>query len=110
MGSALFKWFNSVNEQASSQIQEWDSQGMTGFSDGYSYISDSNPTSSSFEKGFAFINSNTNSGSIETPDEKSYTGAGGKSKGDESDEAKAKYEHYISQRNNEVPLAPPRIQ
>jgi hypothetical protein len=68
VGSNIFKWYQETHKKAveSQSILDWDPHTMSGYSDGFSYIS----TNDVMKKSFAFLNDNN---SIITPDEKNYS-------------------------------------
>jgi len=106
VGSQIFNWYKQVRskKQEEEVIQDWDPSAMTGYSDGFSYIE--NPEV--MKKSFSFLNDNN---SITTPDEGSYTGNNnnGNSKDKPKTQLDTDFERMMSGRNNEVPLAPPRL-
>jgi hypothetical protein len=105
VGSTIFKWYNSTHSKVveSQSIQDWDPHTMTGYSDGFSYLENSDV----MKKSFSFLNDNN---SIITPDEKNYTNDGDNGK---KNQPKTKldndFESYMNQRQMEVPASVPRL-
>ncbi len=106
VGSAIFKWFNQRHAKTveSQSIMDWDPHAMSGYSDGFSYIS--NPDV--IKKSFSFLNEDN---TITTVDEKNYGGGGDKrGGGNEPKSALDKdYEKFMNQRKYDVPASVPRI-
>jgi len=106
VGSNIFKWFNSLHTKKveTQGIMDWDPHTMTGYSDGFSYLSTDEDV---MKKSFAFLNDSDN---IITPDEKSYSndGSGGK-KSQEKTQLDNDYESFMNQRTNDVPNGIPRL-
>jgi len=105
VGSNIFKWYNQrhakvVEEQG---IQDWDPHTMTGYSDGFSYLENSDV----MKKSFAFLTDNENN--IVTPDEKNYSDNGKGKKNEPKTELDSQYENFVSLRKNDMPGAPQRI-
>jgi hypothetical protein len=110
VGTAIFKWYAETHKKAPEQQQQqnaildWDPMAMTGYSDGFSYIDNSNDPQ---KKSFAFLGGND--GSIYTPDEKSFGGNDDKKSGGAKTELDLNYEKLMNNRNHEVPNAPTRL-
>lgn len=104
VGSAIFKWYNQKHAKTveSNGIQDWDPYTMTGFSDGFSYLT--NPDV--IKKSFAFISDNN---SIITPDEKNYSNDSSNSKNQPKTKLDNEFENYMNQRKYEVPASIPKI-
>ena len=91
VGNAIFKWFNQRHSKTieTQSILDWDPQTMSGFSDGFSYLTNE----SVMKRGFAAIN---DVNSIVTPDEKNY------SNDDNKNQPKTKldndYENFMNKR------------
>lgn len=104
VGSQIFKWFNQRHAKVveTQVIQDWDPHTMAGYSDGFSYLTESDV----MKKSFSFINDND---SITTPDGKNYSNESTK----EQDQPKTKldndYESFMNQRKFEVPTGTPRL-
>ena len=104
VGSQIFKWFNQRHAKVveTQVIQDWDPHTMAGYSDGFSYLTESDV----MKKSFSFINDND---SITTPDEKNYSNESTK----EQDQPKTKldndYESFMNQRKFDVPTGAPRL-
>ena len=102
-GSQIFNWFNKQHENIvqKQDIQDWDPHTMSGYSDGFSYLSNDEI----MKKSFSLINDNN---SIITPDEKNYS-----NDGNDKNQPKTKldndYENFMNQRKFEVPTGAPRI-
>ena len=105
VGSNIFKWYNSTHNKVveSQSIQDWDPHTMTGYSDGFSYLENSDV----MKKSFSFLN---DSNSIITPDEKNYSNDGDNGK---KNQPKTKldndFESFMNQRQMEVPSSAPRL-
>jgi len=104
VGSAIFKWYNQRHAKVveSQSIQDWDPQTMSGYSDGFSYLTGDDVQ----KKSFAFINDND---SITTPDEKNYSSDGDKGKNQPKTKLDNDFESYMNQRQHEVPASIPKI-
>jgi hypothetical protein len=105
VGSAIFKWYNQMHSKVveSQGIQDWDPHTMTGYSDGFSYLT--NPDV--MKKTFSFINENN---TIQTPDEKNYSNDSGNGKKEEvKTRLDGDYETFVNQRKFDVPSAIPRL-
>jgi len=109
VGSAIFKWINqrkqSMQQQQQQGILDWDPHTMSGFSDGFSYLENKNDV---IKRSFAFINENN---AISTPDIDSYQAGSGNSsmKSEKEKRFDGEYEKFMSQRKNDIPMAPPRL-
>ena len=105
VGSSIFKWFNQTHakEVETQSIQDWDPHTMTGYSDGFSYLT--NPDV--MKKSFSFISDNE---SIITPDEKNYSNDGDKGKKNQpKTQLDNDFESFMNNRQNEVPASIPKI-
>ena len=104
VGSQIFNWYNQSHSKTveSQGILDWDPHTMTGYSDGFSYLSEKPDV---MKKSFSFISDND---SITTPDEKNYSGE--KSERDQpKTELDNDYEKHMNQRKFEVPVSMPRL-
>jgi hypothetical protein len=105
VGSNIFKWYNQTHTKAveKESIQDWDPYAMSGYSDGFSYIT--NPEV--MKKSFSFVNENNN---ITTPDEKNYSSDDYKG-GQNQPKTKLDndYETFMNSRKMDVPTSIPRI-
>jgi hypothetical protein len=110
VGTAIFKWYAETHKKAPEQQQQqnaildWDPMAMTGYSDGFSYIDNSNDPQ---KKSFSFLGGNDST--IYTPDEKSFGGNDDKKSGGAKTELDLNYEKLMNNRNHEVPNAPTRL-
>ena len=105
VGSGIFKWYNQIHAKAVEEqsIQDWDPCAMSGYSDGFSYIS--NPDV--LKKSFSFVNDNE---SIITPDEKNYSNENEKGGKDQpKTQLDNDYESFMNQRKFDVPASAPRL-
>ena len=106
VGSAIFKWYNQMHTKAveTQGIQDWDPHTMSGYSDGFSYLTNADV----MKKTFSFVNENN---TIQTPDESNYSNDGGS--GSKKDQVKTKldgdYENFVNQRKFDVPASIPRL-
>lgn len=100
VGSNIFKWYQETHKKAveSQSILDWDPHTMSGYSDGFSYIS----TNDVMKKSFAFLSDNN---SIITPDEKNYS-AQNDDKNQPKTELDLDFENIVNRRKSEVPAAP----
>ena len=104
VGSGIFKWYNQMHSTTIEKqgIQDWDPHTMTGYSDGFSYLSDKSDV---MKKSFSFI---TDKDGIITPDEKNYSN-------ESSDKTQPKtkldgdFETFMNQRKYDVPASIPKI-
>jgi hypothetical protein len=102
VGSAIFNWYKQKHNKVVEQkgISDWDPLTMSGYSDGFSYLTNE----SVMKRGFAAIN---DVNSIVTPDEKNY------SNDDNKNQPKTKldndYENFMNKRKFDVPAPPPKI-
>ena len=103
VGTQIFKWFNSLHAQTveNQGIQDWDPHTMSGYSDGFSYLQNADV----MKKSFSFINDNN---IIVTPDEGSYSG-GENNKDKPKTKLDSDYEHFVNNRNLDVPNPAPRL-
>jgi thiol-disulfide isomerase/thioredoxin len=101
VGSAIFKWYNSLHTQNIEKIsiQDWDPHTMAGYSDGFSYIENGDV----IKKSFAFLNDGDHN--IITPDEKNYSGdsSGSGDKNQPKTKLDNEFENFMAQRSYEVP-------
>lgn len=105
VGSQIFKWYNDLHSKIVEKqgIQDWDPHTMSGYSDGFSYISEADV----MKKSFSFINDNN---SIITPDENNYNGDNnGNSKEKPKTKLDSDYESFVNNRKLDIPSAPPRL-
>jgi len=96
VGSQVFDWLKkSCNVKSNKDIENWDPITMSGYSDSFSYLEESN----AMEKNYSFLNSSIEK--INTPDEGSNITKPGtnvpKSKTDLA------YENLMAQRRQEIP-------
>ena len=85
-------------------IQDWDPHTMTGYSDGFSYLSDKSDV---MKKSFSFI---TDKDGIITPDEKNYSNdKGDNDKTQPKTKLDGDFETFMSQRKFDVPASIPKI-
>jgi len=100
VGSNIFKWYQETHKKVveSQSILDWDPHTMSGYSDGFSYIS----TNDVMKKSFAFLNDNN---SIITPDEKNYS-AQSDDKTQPKTELDMDFENIVNRRKSEVPSPP----
>ena len=105
VGSNIFKWYNQNHAKVAEtqSIQDWDPHTMTGYSDGFSYLQESDV----MKKSFAFITDNDNK--IVTPDEKNYSDGDKASNNQPKTELDSQYENFVNQRKFDMPSAPSRI-
>lgn len=106
VGSNIFKWYNTLHTKVveSQNIQDWDPHTMTGYSDGFSYLSSSEDV---MKKSFSFVSDNN---SIITPDEKNYSNESDKGKKNQpKTQLENDYESFMNQRKFDVPGAIPKI-
>lgn len=106
IGTQIFAWYNQTHSKnvESQSIQDWDPLAMSGYSDGFSYISNAD----AMKKNFSFL---SDSEAIITPDEKNYSndeGGGGK-KSQEKTQLDNDYESFVNKRNFDVPSPMPRL-
>ena len=101
VGSNIFKWYQETHKKVveSQSILDWDPHTMSGYSDGFSYIS----TNDVMKKSFAFLNDNN---AIITPDEKNYS-AQSDDKTQPKTELDMDFENIVNRRKSEVPSPPP---
>jgi len=104
VGSNIFKWYNQRHTKTveTQGILDWDPHTMTGYSDGFSYLENSNDV---MKKSFAFIKDDDN---IITPDEKNYSD-GDKKSNQPKTELDSQYENFVNQRKYDVPASTPRL-
>jgi hypothetical protein len=104
VGSNIFKWYNQRHTKIveTQGILDWDPHTMSGYSDGFSYLENSNDV---MKKSFAFIKDDDN---IITPDEKNYSD-GSKNSNQPKTELDSQYENFVNQRKYEVPASTPRL-
>jgi len=104
VGSAIFKWYNARHSKTveSQGIQDWDPHTMAGYSDGFSYLENSDV----MKKSFSFLN---DSDSIITPDEKNYSSDSKTSKDQPKTQLDSDYESFMNQRKFDVPNSAPRL-
>jgi len=100
VGSNIFKWYQETHKKVveSQSILDWDPHTMSGYSDGFSYIS----TNDVMKKSFAFLDDNN---AIITPDEKNYS-TQDDSKNQPKTELDLDFENIVNRRKSEVPAAP----
>ena len=100
VGSNIFKWYQETHKKVveNQSILDWDPHTMSGYSDGFSYIS----TNDVMKKSFAFLNDNN---SIITPDEKNYS-AQSDDKTQPKTELDMDFENIVNRRKSEVPSPP----
>ena len=100
VGSNIFKWYQETHKKTveSQSILDWDPHTMSGYSDGFSYIS----TNDVMKKSFAFLSDNN---SIITPDEKNYS-AQDDDKNQPKTELDLDFENIVNRRKSEVPATP----
>lgn len=104
VGSAIFDWYNSIHKKniESNSIQDWDPCTMTGYSDGFSYLENSDV----MKKSYSFLNDGNSS--ITTPDEKNY-GQEQQSSNQPKSQLDNDYENFMNKRTNDIPAAPQRL-
>jgi hypothetical protein len=104
VGSQIFKWYNQNHTKAveTQGIQDWDPYTMSGYSDGFSYLT--NPDV--IKKSFSFLTEND---SIITPDEKNYSGDSKGNKDQPKTQLENDYDSFMSQRKMDVPSSIPRL-
>lgn len=104
VGSKIFDWYNNMHKKnvVQNSIEDWDPCTMTGYSDGFSYLENSDV----MKKSYSFLSDSNNS--ITTPDEKNY-GQDQKSSNQPKSKLDMDYDSYMSSRSNEVPSAPQRL-
>lgn len=104
VGSKIFDWYNNMHKQnvVENSIQDWDPCTMTGYSDGFSYLENSDV----MKKSYSFLSDSNNS--IATPDEKNY-GQDQKSSNQPKSKLDMDYENFMNSRSNDVPAAPQRL-
>ena len=104
VGSKIFDWYNNMHKKnvVQNSIEDWDPCTMTGYSDGFSYLENSDV----MKKSYSFLSDSNNS--ITTPDEKNY-GQEQQSSSQPKSKLDMDYENYMSSRSNEVPAAPQRL-
>jgi hypothetical protein len=106
VGSQIFKWYNQTHSKKVEQqgILDWDPHTMAGYSDGFSYLENTNDV---MKKSFSFINDNN---AIITPDEKNYSGdSNGSKKNEPKTQLDSDFENFMNQRQYEVPQNIPKI-
>jgi hypothetical protein len=106
VGSAIFKWYNQMHTKTVEKegIQDWDPLTMTGYSDGFSYLSENSDV---MKKSFSFI---SDKDGIITPDEKNYSNDGNKGdKGQPKTKLDGDFESFMNQRKFDVPASIPKI-
>lgn len=106
VGSNIFKWFKQRHSKVveTQSIQDWDPHTMTGYSDGFSYLSDKSDV---MKKSFSFI---TDSDNIITPDEKNYSNDGDKGKKNQpKTQLDNDFESFMNKRQYDVPASIPKI-
>jgi len=104
VGKEIFNWYNKLHTKnvESQGIQDWDPLTMTGYSDGFSYLTESDV----MKKNFSFL---SDSETIITPDEKNYSNESSSNKNEPKTKLDNDYESFMSRRSNDVPAAPPRL-
>ena len=104
VGSKIFDWYNNMHKKnvVENSIQDWDPCTMTGYSDGFSYLENSDV----MKKSYSFLSDSNNS--ITTPDEKNY-GQDQKSSNQPKSQLDMDYENYMNSRSHDVPAAPQRL-
>ena len=105
VGNSIFKWYNQRHTKVvqSQSIQDWDPHTMSGYSDGFSYISNEDV----MKKSFSFITENI---TITTPDEKSYSNDDNSGKKtQEKTKLDNDFESYMDKRKYDVPASIPKI-
>ena len=104
VGSQIFKWYNQNHKKVveTQGIQDWDPHTMSGYSDGFSYLS--NPDV--IKKSFSFLTEND---SIITPDEKNYSGDNKGDKDQPKTQLDNDFDNLMSQRKFDVPASIPRL-
>ena len=106
VGSAIFNWYNQMHTTTIQKegIQDWDPHTMTGYSDGFSYLTENSDV---MKKSFSFI---TDKEGIITPDEKNYSSDSNKGdKGQPKTKLDGDYETFMNQRKHDVPGTIPRL-
>ena len=100
VGSNIFKWYQETHKKVveNQSILDWDPHTMSGYSDGFSYIS----TNDVMKKSFSFLNDNN---TIITPDEKNYS-AQNDDKNQPKTELDMDFENIVNRRKSEVPSPP----
>jgi hypothetical protein len=100
VGSNIFKWYNESHKKVieNQAILDWDPHTMSGYSDGFSYIS----TNDVMKKSFSFLD---DANSIITPDEKNYS-TESDTKSQPKTELDMDYENIVNRRRSEVPAPP----
>lgn len=104
VGSDIFKWYEQMHSKINKEnsIENWDPLTMTGYSDGFSYLSED---SNVMKKNFSFVNENN---MIVTPDEKNYSNEDDK-KNQQKSQFDNEYETFMNQRKFDVPGTIPKI-
>ena len=104
VGKAIFNWYNQKHAKTveAQGIQDWDPMTMSGYSDGFSYLENSE----AIKKSFSFLNDNH---SIITPDEKNYSNDSKGSSNQPKTQLDNDFEKYMTQRKYEIPTSAPRI-
>jgi hypothetical protein len=105
VGTEIFKWYNKIHSKTIEEqgIQDWDPHTMTGYSDGFSYLSSN---SDAMKKSFSFISDNDN---IITPDEKNYSNEEDNKKNQPKTQLDNDYESFMNQRKFDVPASIAKI-
>jgi hypothetical protein len=105
VGSQIFTWYNQTHSKnvELQSIQDWDPLAMSGYSDGFSYLTNAD----AMKKSFSFL---TDSEGIITPDERNYSNdEGGGKKSQEKTQLDNDYESLVNKRNFDVPSTMPRL-
>ena len=102
VGSKIFDWYKTIHKKSAeaNSIQDWDPSTMTGYSDGFSYLENSDV----MKKSFSFLEDEDK---IMTPDEKNY----GESSNNNEPKSQLDndYEKFMSNRSNDVPAPQQRM-
>lgn len=105
VGSDIFKWYNQKHTKAveTQGIQDWDPATMSGYSDGFSYLSNNDV----MKKSYSFLDDKE---IIITPDEKNYSNDNEKgNKNQPKTQLDNDYESFMNSRSMEVPAPVPRL-
>ena len=105
VGSAIFNWYNQMHTKIVQKegIQDWDPHTMTGYSDGFSYLTESSDV---MKKSFSFINDKDDN---ITPDEKNYSNDNKGGKTQEKTKLDGDFESFMNQRKFDVPTTIPKL-
>ena len=104
VGSAIFNWYKQKHAVVVEQkgISDWDPLTMSGYSDGFSYLTNE----AVMKRGFASIN---DVNSIVTPDEKNYSNDDNSTKNQPKTKLDNDYENFMNRRKHDVPAPPPKM-